>query len=76
MIQLGGRSCIIFSLSAGIPLKLARLIKMCLTETYRKVRVGENLSDSFTIRNGLNKEMFYCHCFSTLLSSTPLGVFR
>jgi sorting nexin-29 len=27
-----------------IPKKLARLIKMCLTETYSRVRVGKNLS--------------------------------
>ena len=29
----------------GIPKKLVRLIKMCLTETYSRVRVGKNLSD-------------------------------
>jgi len=28
----------------GIPKKLVRLIKMCMTETYSRVRVGENLS--------------------------------
>jgi len=39
----------------GVPQKLARLIKMCLTETYIKVRVGKNLSDRFPIRNGLKK---------------------
>jgi hypothetical protein len=27
----------------GTPMKLVRLIKMCLTETYSKVRVGKNL---------------------------------
>ena len=36
-----------------IPKKLIRLIKMCLTETYSRVRVGKNLSDMFPIRNGL-----------------------
>jgi len=29
----------------GILKKLARLIKMCLTETYSRVRVGKNLSE-------------------------------
>ena len=29
----------------GIPMKLVKLIKMCLTETYSRVRVGKNLSD-------------------------------
>jgi len=37
----------------GISMKLVRLIKMCLTETYGRVRVGKNLSDMFPIRNGL-----------------------
>ena len=31
----------------GIPMKLVRLIKMCLTETYSGVRVVKNLSDMF-----------------------------
>jgi hypothetical protein len=35
------------------PKKLARLIKICLTETYSTVRVGKNLSEMFPIRNGL-----------------------
>jgi hypothetical protein len=37
----------------GIPMKLVRLIKMCLTETYSRVRVGKNLCDVFPIRSGL-----------------------
>ena len=36
----------------GIPRKLVRLIKMSLTGTYSKVRVGKNVSDRFPIRNG------------------------
>ena len=40
---------------SGIPKKLIRLIKMCLTETYSRVRVGKNLSDMFPIRNGLKQ---------------------
>jgi len=39
----------------GIPKKLVRLIKMCLTETYTRVRVGKNLSEMFPIRNGLKQ---------------------
>ena len=39
----------------GMPMKLLRLIKMCMTETYRRVRVGKNLSDMFLIRNGLKQ---------------------
>jgi hypothetical protein len=36
-------------------MKLVRLIKMCLNETYRKVRIGKHLSDSFPIQNGLKQ---------------------
>ena len=39
----------------GIHMKMVRLIKMCLTETYSRVRVGKNLSDVFRIRNGLKQ---------------------
>ena len=33
----------------GIPKKLVRLIKMCLTETYSRVRVGKNLLRCFQL---------------------------
>ena len=36
----------------GIPLKLVRLIRTCLRETYSRVRVGKHLSDTFPIKNG------------------------
>ena len=39
----------------GIPRKIVRLIKMSLTETYSRVRVGKNVSDMFPIRNGLKQ---------------------
>jgi hypothetical protein len=39
----------------GIPMKLVRLIKMCLNETYIKVHIGKHLSDSFPIQNGLKQ---------------------
>jgi len=39
----------------GVPKRLVRLIKMCLTETFSRVRVGKNLSDMFPIRNGLKQ---------------------
>jgi sorting nexin-29 len=47
MIQWGG--------TFGVPMKLVRLIKMCLNETYSKVRIGKYLSDSFPIQNGLKQ---------------------
>jgi hypothetical protein len=36
-------------------MKLVRLIKMCLNETYSKVRIGKHLPDSFPIPNGLKQ---------------------
>jgi hypothetical protein len=42
-------------LEFGIPMKLVRLVKMCLNETYSRVRVGKHLSDTFPIKNGLKQ---------------------
>ena len=39
----------------GILKKMVTLIKVCLTETYNRVRVDKNLSDMFHIRNGLKQ---------------------
>jgi sorting nexin-29 len=36
-------------------MKLVRLIKICLNETYSKVRIGKHLFDSFPIQNGLKQ---------------------
>jgi hypothetical protein len=36
-------------LECGVRMKLVRLIKMCLNETYSKVHVSKHLSDNFTI---------------------------
>jgi len=39
----------------GIPMKLVKLIKMCLNENYSIIRVGKNLSDMFLVKNGLKQ---------------------
>jgi hypothetical protein len=39
----------------GIPMKLVRPVKMCLNETYSRVRVGKLLSDTFPIKNCLKQ---------------------
>jgi len=39
----------------GISMKLVRLFKMCLNETYSKVCIGKNLSNVFPIQNSLKK---------------------
>jgi hypothetical protein len=36
-----------------VPVKLVRLIKMCLNITHSKVRIGKHLSDISPIQNGL-----------------------
>jgi hypothetical protein len=40
----------------GLPMNLDRLIKVCLSETYNKVRVGKYLSQSFPIEDGLKQD--------------------
>jgi hypothetical protein len=51
----------------GIHIKPVRLKKLCLTETYRKIRVDENLSQTVPIKMACNKEMHYCHFLQTFL---------
>jgi hypothetical protein len=52
----------------GIPMKLVRLIKMCLNETFSRVQVGKHLSDMFPIGNGLKQGV----ALSTLLFNFAL----
>jgi hypothetical protein len=40
----------------GIPIKLVRLIKMCLNETYNKVCMHKHLSDIYLIQNYLKPD--------------------
>jgi len=51
----------------GILMKLIRLIKRCLTETYGRVWVGKNLSDMFHIRMGLKQGDALSPLLATLL---------
>jgi len=39
----------------GIPMKLVRLIKMCMNETFSRDWVGQHLSDVFPVKNGLKQ---------------------
>jgi hypothetical protein len=47
----------------GIPMKLVELIKKFENETYDKTCIGKNLSDTFSIQNGLKQQDAYPHCF-------------
>jgi hypothetical protein len=67
MIQLGAKVLYNILIEFGVPMKLVSLIEMCLDKMYSKVHLPKHLSDNFSIQNGLNKEMLYHHCFSTLL---------
>jgi hypothetical protein len=49
--------------------KLVGLIKMCLNETYSRVRIGKYLSDKFTVQNGLKQG----NDISPLLWNMPSG---
>ena len=40
-------------LEFGIPMKLVRIMKLCLNETYGSVRVGKHFSDMFPIKSVL-----------------------
>jgi hypothetical protein len=59
----------------GIHMNLIRLIKMCLTETYSRVRVGKICLDIFPIKMVLNMKMFHRHCCQALPYSILLGGF-
>jgi hypothetical protein len=39
----------------GFPRKLVRLIKMCLNETYSKIRTGKHLFGAFPVQNSLKQ---------------------
>jgi hypothetical protein len=39
----------------GIPTKLARLIKICLNETYSRALVSKHFSDILPIKNGFKQ---------------------
>jgi hypothetical protein len=59
-VRVAGKSCILsrevlynILIEFGAPMKLTRLIKMCLSKTYSKVRIDKYLSESVPIQNGL-----------------------
>jgi hypothetical protein len=51
----------------SIPMKLVRLFKRCLNETYSKFLIGKNLYDAFPIQNGLKQGDALSPFLSTLL---------
>jgi hypothetical protein len=57
----------------GIPRKLAGLIKIYLNETYSRVRIDKNLSDKFSVQNGLKQGDTLSLLLSTLHLNMPSG---
>jgi hypothetical protein len=60
----------------GVPMKLVRLITMCLNETYSKVRIGKHLSDSFPIQNGLKQGDVLSQMHFSFALEYAIGRFR
>jgi hypothetical protein len=54
--QLGG-TYILYNnhIKFGIPMKLVRLIKICLNRTYSEARLSKHLPDNFLVQNGLKQ---------------------
>ena len=52
-----------------IPMKKVRVIKVCLSDTYSRIRVRKNLSEVFSIRNCLKQ----ADALSPLLFNFALG---
>jgi hypothetical protein len=50
-----------------VPMKLVRLIKMCLNETYSKVHIGKYLSGMFPVQNGLKQDTLSPLLFNSAL---------
>jgi hypothetical protein len=44
-----------FFLLFWVPMKLVKLIKMCLSEMYSNVSIGKHLSDHFPIQSSLKQ---------------------
>jgi hypothetical protein len=64
VIQLGGKYYTTLLVNL---VKLVRLIKMCLNETYGEVYIDKHLSDAFPIQNGMKQGMLYHCCFLSSL---------
>jgi hypothetical protein len=58
----------IIRIEFGIPMKLVRLIKMCLDKICSNVRIDKHLSNTFPIQNGLKQGA----ALSPLLLNFPL----
>jgi len=63
-------------IQSGILMKLVRLIKMCLNETYIRVRVGKHLSDMFPIKYSSKQGDALTPLLFNFVLKVPLDGFR
>ena len=63
-------------IDTGIPMKMVRLINMCLNESYNRVWVGKNLCEVFHIRDGLKQGDDQSPLVLNFGLDMPLGGFR
>jgi hypothetical protein len=59
-----------------MPMKQVRLIKVCLNETYSKVRIGIYLSDNVSLQNDLKQEDASYGLLLNFTSIMPSGTLR
>ena len=57
----------ITAIQLDIPMNLQLQLKMCLNETYSRVRVDKGLCDMFSVGNGLKQGDAISPCFSSVL---------
>jgi hypothetical protein len=62
-----------FFIEFGVHIKLVRLIKMCLNDTYSKTHGGKHLSDSFPIQNGIKQGNVLSPLLFKFCFDMPLG---
>jgi hypothetical protein len=60
----------VFLIEFGVPMKLVRLIKMCLNEMYSKVSIGKHLSDIIYDSYAINATILIDIYYSVLHVST------
>jgi hypothetical protein len=51
-----------------VPMRLIRLVEMCLGETFSEVPIGKCFSNVYVVQNGINKEELFAIAFELCFS--------